>query len=122
MLRTIAIASVLSAFVMFVGSAPTAKADDPKPAKNQMVKGTIKKVDVDNAVLIVLQKVKNEDVERQLDITDKTEVSVTDDKGTKTANGKDGLALLLGKTFEGASVQVKCDKDVNVLKVTVKVK
>jgi hypothetical protein len=122
MLRTIAIASVLSAFVVFVGSAPAAKPDDPKPVKNQMVKGTIKKVDLDNSVLIVSQKVKDENVERQLDITDKTEVSVTDDKGTKTANGKDGLALLLGKTFEGANVQVKCDKDVNVLSVKVTVK
>jgi hypothetical protein len=122
MLRTIAVAGVLSAFVMFVGSASAAKPDDPKPAKNQMVKGTIKKVDLDNSVLIVSQKVKDENVERQLDITDKTEVSVTDDKGTKTANGKDGLALLLGKTFEGANVQVKCDKDVNVLSVKVTVK
>ena len=34
--------------------------------------------------------------------------------------GKDGLIFLTGK--EGATVAVKCDKDVNVLKVTVNLK
>ena len=35
-------------------------------------------------------------------------------------SGKDGLRLLEGA--EGSQVQVKCDKDVNVLKVTVMIK
>jgi hypothetical protein len=46
---------------------------------------------------------------------------VTDKDGkTTTTNGKDGLLLLVGQ--DGAEVQVKCDKDVNVLKVTAKLK
>ena len=123
MLRTFALAL---AFVALLGiSVGAATADDKstttqKQTKNQMVKGTIKTVDLENSVLIVNQKVKNETVERQLDIKDVTEFSITIDKETKSASGKDGLAMLVGKTFEGASVQVKCDKDVNVLKVTVK--
>ena len=39
---------------------------------------------------------------------------------TTTTNGKDGLLLLVGQA--GAEVAVKCDKDVNVLKVTAKLK
>jgi hypothetical protein len=95
-------------------------AADDKPAKNQMVKGTIKSVNVKDGVLIVNQKVKNETVERQLDIKDVTEFVITIGDEKKELAGKDGLALLEGK--EGAQVQVKCDKDVNVLKVTVTIK
>ena len=114
MLRTVACASFV--LVLVVGGA---RADDTKPVKNQMVKGTIKKIDVDQKTLVVSQKVKNENVDRELDIQDATEFSVTNDKGvTETATGKAGLQLLVGR--EGASIQVKCDKDVNVLKVTVK--
>jgi len=91
-----------------------------KPAKNQMVKGTVKSADVSTGVLIVNQKVKNETVERQLDIKDTTEFVITIGDETKELSGKDGLALLVDK--EGAQVTVKCDKDVNVLKVTAKVK
>jgi hypothetical protein len=91
-----------------------------KAAKNQMVKGTIKSVDTSKKVLIVNQKVKDETVERQLDIRDDTEFEITIGGETKTATGKEGLAMLEGK--EGAEVKVKCDKDVNVLKVTATVK
>ena len=103
MLRTIV--GALFAFVLCAGLAPAAD----KAQKNQMVKGTIKSVDADKGVLIVLQKLKNETVERQLDITGKTEITV----GDQTVNGPAGLSLLK----VGASVQVKCDKDVNVLSV-----
>jgi hypothetical protein len=113
MLRTL-----VAAFAVLVVAGLSA-ADD-KPAKNQMVKGTIKAVNVKDGVLIVNQKVKNETVERQLDIKDVTEFVITIGDEKKELAGKDGLALLEGK--EGADVQVKCDKDVNVLKVTVKLK
>jgi hypothetical protein len=93
---------------------------DDKPVKNQMVKGTIKSVNVKDGVLIVNQKVKNEKVERQLDIKDVTEFVITIGTEKKEASGKEGLAMLEGN--EGAEVTVKCDKDVNVLKVTAKIK
>jgi hypothetical protein len=85
-----------------------------------MVKGTIKVVDVSKNVLIINQKVKKAVVDRELDIRDTTEFVVITGKDEKTAVGAAGLKLLEGK--EGASVAVKCDKDVNVLKVTVKLK
>jgi hypothetical protein len=91
-----------------------------KAKKNQMVKGTIKSVDPSKNLLIVNQKVKNESVERELSIMDSTEFVIMTGKDKKEATGKGGLELLIGK--EGSQVQVKCDKDVNVLKVTVKIK
>lgn len=97
-----------------------ALADDPKPAKaakNQMVKGTIKSVDYQKALLIVDQKVKNETVQRELSITETTEFVFKENGEEKSAIGKEGLIILEGK--EGSAVQVKCDKDVNVLRVTV---
>jgi hypothetical protein len=97
-----------------------ATADDKPATKNQMVKGTIKEVNTDSSVLVVNQKVKNETVVRQLDIKSDTVFELTVDGAKTEVNGKEGLALLVGK--EGASVQVKCDKDVNVLKVTVNIK
>jgi hypothetical protein len=106
---------LLAAFV-FVGAV---RADD-KPAKPQMVKGTIKSVDADKSVLVVNQKVKNEVVDRELSITKETEFVIQDGSQTKSAFGKEGLFLIEKQV--GASVQVKCDKDVNVLKVTVKIK
>jgi hypothetical protein len=112
MLRTVTAAFALSAVVVF---ASISAADNT--TKNQMVKGTIKSVDLDGSVLVVNQQVKNETVERQLDIQGTTEFEITIGGDTKTATGKDGLALLDGKV--GAKVKVKCDKDVNVLKVTV---
>jgi hypothetical protein len=113
MLRTIASACAVLALVLFAGSGSAAQ-------KNQMVKGTIKSVDASKSVLVVNQKVKNETVERQLDIQDTTEFVINDGADKKEAVGKEGLLLLEGKT--GASVQVKCDKDVKVLKVTVMIK
>jgi hypothetical protein len=91
-----------------------------KTAKNQMVKGTIKSVNVKDSVLVVNQKLKSETVERQLDIKDTTEFVITIGNEKKELSGKEGLALLEGK--EGAQVSVKCDKDVNVLKVTATIK
>ena len=111
MLRTVSAALALSAVAVF---AAVGAADNT--TKNQMVKGTIKSVDVDNSVLVVNQQVKNETVERQLDIQGTTEFEVNIGGETKTATGPEGLKLLDGKV--GAKVKVKCDKDVNVLKVT----
>ena len=116
MMRT---ASLVCALVIFAGFG-TAADKAAKPAKNQMVKGTVKSVDVSKSVLIVNQKVKNETVERQLDIKSDTEFVITINGEKKELLGKNGLELLEGK--EGAMVQVKCDKDVNVLKVTATIK
>jgi len=89
--------------------------------KNQMVKGSVKSADTSKSLLVINQKVKNETVDRELSISETTEFVVTDADGkTTTTNGKDGLVLLVGQA--GADVQVKCDKDVNVLKVTAKLK
>src|SRR5205809_594952 len=82
-------ALALVAVCAFVGSALAAK-----PAKNQMVKGTIKSVNVKDGVLIVSQKLKaGENVDRQLDIKDVTEFSIQIGNETKELNGKEGLAL-----------------------------
>jgi hypothetical protein len=89
-----------------------------KAQKNQMVKGTVKSVNVKDGVLVVNQKIKNETVERQLDIKSTTEFVITINGEKKELSGKEGLELLV----EGASVAVKCDKDVNVLKVTATIK
>jgi hypothetical protein len=109
MVRTVAALTILLAVLFFVGGG-----DAVGGQKNQMVKGTIKTVDTSKDVLIVDQKVKNESVERELSITPDTQFEVDG----KVANGRAGLQLLSGK--EGAAVNIKCDKDVNVLKVTVK--
>ncbi len=116
MLRTAGVSCALLAFVVFVGGATAAD----KAAKNQMVKGTIKSIDVKAGVLVVSQKLKGEAVDRQLDIKDLTEFVIMIGEEKKEVTGKAGLELLEGK--EGAQVSVKCDKDVNVLKVTVKLK
>jgi hypothetical protein len=113
MLRTFAVLALV------VGVAFLASPASAAPQKAQMVKGTVKSADTSKSLLVINQKVKNETVDRELSITDATEFVVTDANGkTTTSNGKDGLLLLVGQT--GASVQVKCDKDVNVLKVTAK--
>ena len=114
MMRTAACA------LLVVGVFAVAGAAADNTTKPQMVKGTIKSVDPDTSVLVVNQKVKDEVVERQLDILDTTEIEVVSAAGTDSATGKAGLKLLVGQ--EGASVKVKCDKDVNVLKVTVTAK
>ena len=116
MMRSAAVCA-LFALGLYVG---VGSADDAKPAKNQMVKGTIKSVDGKTGVLVVNQKVKDNTVERQLDITDKTEFVITEGTDKKEVSGKEALFLLEGK--EGSQVTVKCDKDVNVLKVTVTIK
>jgi hypothetical protein len=115
MVRAIGSACALLAFVVFAAGPAAGQAK-----KNQMVKGTIKTVDPDKNLLVVNQKVKNETVDRELSILNTTEFVVMTGKDKKEATGKDGLDLLVGK--EGSPVQVKCDKDVNVLRVTVKVK
>jgi hypothetical protein len=117
MMRGLAVVGALLALALFVGAGTAA---DKGAKNNQMVKGTIKSVDVATGVLVVNQKVKDETVERQLNITDATQFEITFGDEKKEATGKDGLALLADSA--GASVAVKCDKDVNVLKVTAKVK
>jgi len=118
MVRILACVCALFALTVLVGGGFAGQ--DTKPAKNQMVKGTIKTVDLGKNLLVIKQKLKNEVVDRELSILDTTEFVVMTGTEKKELLGKDGLRLLEGK--EGASVQVKCDKDVNVLKVTVKVK
>ena len=116
MLRTTWTVCALMAGFALVGAVSAA---DKKVKSNQMVKGTIKSVDASTNVLIVDQQVKSEKVQRELSILPTTEFEITVDGKTSEYNGKEGLQHLVGK--EGAMVQVKCDKDVNVLKVTVKV-
>lgn len=114
MIRSLAFVGALAVAALLVGAA-----DVSAQPKTQMVKGTVKSADAKELVLVVNQKVKNETVDRQLSITATTEFSVTDADGKVTnATGKAGLALLTA----GADVQVKCDKDVNVLKVTARLK
>lgn len=118
MIRTVL---ALLGLVFFVGTLMSADNQVPgKAVKAQMVKGTIKVVDPEKNLLIVNQKLKNETVDRELSILATTEFAITIGDETKEYVGKEALQLLVGK--EGASVQIKCDKDVNVLKVTVKVK
>jgi hypothetical protein len=116
MMRVVASVCALAALVLFAAVGTAAD----KAQKNQMVKGTIKSVDANKAVLVVNQQVKNEKVDRELSILDSTEFVIMTGNEKKEATGKEGLLLLEGK--EGASVAVKCDKDVNVLKVTVTIK
>ena len=116
MVRIFAVACTLLAFLFLVN----AGSEGAVLQKAQMVKGTIKKVDTEKNVLIVNQKVKNEFVERELSIETTTEFVVTIKGAKKEATGAAGLELLVGQ--EKAMVQVKCDKDVKVLKVTVTVK
>src|SRR5262249_55564627 len=112
-------AYALVALMLIVGNA-TAADKAAKAAKNQMVKGTIKLVDASKNLLIVSQKVKNENVDRELSITEKVEFVIKDGGDVKEGTGPECLRVLEGK--EGSMVQVKCDKDVNVLKVTVTIK
>jgi hypothetical protein len=118
MLRIVGGLCAMAALGLLLSVGTVAKAQNAK--KNQMVKGTIKSVDAEKDLLVVSQKVKNESVDRELSITADTEVTVTAKGETKTASGKNGLQLLEG--LEGSSIQVKCDKDVNVLSVKVKAK
>ena len=119
MMRIAGCACSLLAIVLFAWGG-TADGKGKKNKQNQMVKGTIKLVDPAKNLLIVKQQVKKETVDRELSISDETEFIIMKGKDKQEAQGRDGLELLVGK--EGASVKVKCDKDVNVLKVTVKLK
>lgn len=110
--------ALLSLVILFGWGTADARAQ--KAQKNQMVKGTIKTVDASKGVLVINQKVKNEAVDRELDIQDKTEFIIKVGDETKQATGKSALLLLEGK--EGSSVQVKCDKDVKPVQVTVTLK
>jgi hypothetical protein len=112
MIRARVFAGAFAFAALLAGSAGAAQ-------KPQMVKGTVKSSDAKNLVLIINQKLKDQVVDRELSIKPDTEFSVTgaDGKVTNTV-GKEGLLLLEA----GADVQVKCDKDVNVLKVTAKLK
>lgn len=112
MVRTVSAALALCAVVVLASVGAAAD----KAAKNQMVKGTIKSINLDANVLVVNQQVGSDTVERQLDIRGDTEFEINVGGETKQLTGKDGLAELVGR--EGAKVKVKCDKDVNVLKVT----
>jgi hypothetical protein len=115
MVRFLAVACALAGF-LFLLQGPV----EGVQQKAQMVKGTIKEVQLDKDVLIVNQKVKNEVVDRELSILSTTEFVVTN-KGVKSEGvGSAGLKLL--ENAKGATVQVKCDKDVQVLKVTVTIK
>jgi hypothetical protein len=116
MVRT---AAALLALVAVAGLAIAADDDPGKAVKAQMVKGTIKSADFATGVLVVNQKVGNSVVDRELTITPKVEFSITTKDGTEEVFGKDGLRLL--EDAKGATVQIKCDKDVNVLKVTVRI-
>src|SRR5262245_11319254 len=110
MIRTIACA--LAAF-LFIGSVSA----DNKAAKagqnNQMVRGTVKSVEADKAVLIVNQKLKGETVVRELDISDNTVFVFADGEVV----GKEGLQQ--AELKPGVAVAIKCDKDVKVLRVRV---
>ena len=114
MVRAVAIGCTLLALAIFVGSG------EAGAKKNQMVKGTIKSVDVEKNLLVVNQKVKNETVDRELSILDSTEFVITKGDQKQELTGAQGLKAI--EDSVGSSVQVKCDKDVNVLKVTVKIK
>jgi predicted hydrolase (HD superfamily) len=117
MVRLIGMVCVVAALAILVGTG------DAGAQKNQMVKGTIKSVDSAKDLLVVKQKVKNETVDRELSIVASTEFVIQNGSDKKELSGKQGLQALEGITGAvGANVQVKCDKDVNVLKVTVKIK
>src|SRR5450631_1668891 len=108
MIRMIACTLTLLTLVVFTSGVTAG-------GKAKMVKGTIKTVDTSKDLLIVNQKVKDEFVDRELSILSSTEFVVVNGSDKKEGTGKAGLALLEGK--EGSAVAVKCDKDVNVLKV-----
>jgi hypothetical protein len=101
----------LAALFIFVGG--VSAADKP-----QMVKGTIESAEPSKDLLVINQKLKTETVKRELSIEPTTTFMVTINGEKKTLVGRQGLEFLLDK--KGASVNVKCDKDVKVLSVSVK--
>lgn len=116
MVRLVAVACTLFAFMFLVQG----MTDGAQAQKAQMVKGTIKEVQLDKNVLIVNQKVKKEFVTRELSIEPTTTFAVTIKGQKKEGTGAAGLELL--KDAKGANVQIKCDKDVKVLHVKVTIK
>jgi hypothetical protein len=116
MLRLLAITCSLFAFLLILNGV----SDGAQKQKNQMVKGTIKSVDLDKSLLIINQKVKDEVVDRELSIEETTEFIVMIKGEKKQGTGAAGFKLL--ENAKGASVQVKCDKDVKVLQVKATVK
>src|SRR5262249_57840715 len=114
MSRSRGMVGALRALVLFVGAASSA---DNVVKNNQMVKGTIKSAAPATLVLVINQRVGNGVVDRELSITEKAEFIIKSSTGTDEVNGKAGLQLL--QDAAGSTVQVKCDKDVNVLRVTV---
>lgn len=113
MIRSLTLSLAVVAVLAFAASGLAAQ-------KNQMVRGTIKSADPSTGVLVVNQKVGNGVVDRELTITEKAEFVITTSAGTQEVSGKAGLQLL--QEAAGSTVQVKCDKDVNVLKVSVTLK
>src|ERR1043166_807356 len=117
MVRSLAVGTALLALVLLIGPS------DAGAQKAQMVKGTLKLVDSSKDLLVVNQKVKNEVVDRELSILASTEFVINIKGEKKELTGSAGLkALEAIEGRVGAPVQVKCDKDVNVLKVTVTIK
>jgi hypothetical protein len=117
MARIFGVSCLMFTFLLLLVNGAT---EGAQAQKAQMVKGTIKEVQLDKDVLIVNQKVKNETVDRELSILSTTEFIVTIKGEKKTGTGSAGLKLL--ENAKGSSVQVKCDKDVNVLSVKVTIK
>jgi hypothetical protein len=109
MIRTVACA--LAVFVLVGNVSADKKGGNGQ--NNQMVRGTVKSVEADKAVLIVNQKVKGETVVRELDISDNTVFVFADGEVV----GKEGLQQ--PELKPGVSVNIKCDKDVKVLRVRV---
>lgn len=116
MVRILSVAVALVAFMLVLHGVT----DGAQAQKSQMVKGTIKEVQLDKNVLIINQKVKNEIVTRELSIENSTEFVVTIKGEKKEATGVAGLKLL--ENAKNATVAVKCDKDVKVLSVKVTIK
>ena len=116
MVRLLAVACSLFAFMLVLHGVT----DGAQQQKNQMVKGTIKSIDLDKSVLVINQKVKNESVDRELSIESDTTFVVMIKGERKEGTGAAGFKLLEGAT--GATVQVKCDKDGKVLSVKATVK
>ena len=116
MVRLLAITCSLFAFMLVLHGVT----DGAQQQKNQMVKGTIKSVDIDKSVLIINQKVKNDVVDRELSIEESTTFIVMIKGEKKEGVGAAGFKLLEGA--KGANVQVKCDKDVKVLSVKATIK
>jgi len=114
MLRSLLCAAFALGLVGFAAAADPAKSQ--KAQKAQMVKGTVKSTDPSKNLLVINQIVKEEKVDRELSITATTTFTIKDGDKTIEATGKEGLELLKDKV--GATVAVKCDKDVNVLSVT----